>query len=367
MCRPSWGRATGLGGPWCVWCLCGVCVLVGAWRCGVCPGAVVRGAASLRSSPWCPPLLRYHVVLCWPWLVAMPPLRAHVLRSSAGYLSSSFCVAAFFTLSSTLCWSALLPGVHFSQPHLRPCVCFSIFPCLLPRFLGPLLPLLLDPVRQRKGGGVNCCGVGGRNDDMRTWLAVVGVCVVAAAVSPNVACACVAVSWFFSLPLVRRWGPMRACVGVGCLVPWPACTSPLLLLVGTGHTSCSSCMRVFSPGPMHSYQPFFFPRCWRPLRASSLPSRLSPLVVDLCPVGCGGAWVVVSLCLLAHGGRCAAYSFPPLLYSVPSLVSGAVLACSRSCGSFVGRSLVPVLHTWWPAAPSVLLCTYFLLPLLSPL
>ena len=76
------------------------------------------------------------------------------------------------------------------------------FPCLLPCVLGPLLPLLLDPVKQRRGGGVGCCGGGGLDDDMYTSLAVMGVCVPAAAVSPNVVCVCVAVCWFFSIPLV---------------------------------------------------------------------------------------------------------------------------------------------------------------------
>ena len=130
---------------------------------------------------------------------------ARVPRSAADYPSSSFRAAALFTLSLTLRWSALLPGVHFSLPHLLPCLCFGIFPCLLPRFLGPLLPLLLDPVRHRKGGGVGCCGSVGLNNDMHTSLGLVGVCVVAVAVSPNVACVWVAVLWFFSIPLVRRW------------------------------------------------------------------------------------------------------------------------------------------------------------------
>ena len=120
--RPPGGRP-GLGA-----CrVCGACavfgVLVGAWRCGVCRGAVVRRAASLRSSPRCSTLLSYSVVLYLAWLVAVPPSP----HSAAGFPSSSFCVAAFFTLSSTIRWSALFPGLYFSLPHLRPCVCFSIF------------------------------------------------------------------------------------------------------------------------------------------------------------------------------------------------------------------------------------------------
>ena len=77
---------------------------------------------------------------------------------------------------------------------------------------------------------------------------------------------------------------------------------PLPLLVGTGHTSCSSYMRAFFRGGMHSYHPLFFPRCWRPLRGSSPSSRLGPLVVDLCPVGCGrgvGGGPFFALCLRA--------------------------------------------------------------------
>ena len=179
---------------WCAWCLCGVCFLVGVWRCGVCRGVILAVACA-----------------CAPFPTRVP-------RSAAGYPSSSFCVASFFTLSPTLRWSALLPGVHFSLPHLRPCVCFGIFPCLPPRSLGPLPPLLLDPLRQRKGGGVSCCGGGGLNNDMRSSLAVVGVCVVAAAVSSIVACGRVAVSWYFSIPLVLRWRPMRAWRAWGLVV-----------------------------------------------------------------------------------------------------------------------------------------------------
>ena len=87
VCRPYVGRAAGRGCVWCVVCLCGVCVLVGAWRCGVCRGAVVRGAASLRPSPCCPPLLRYLLVLCLPWLGAVPPSpRASLARLLATLL-----------------------------------------------------------------------------------------------------------------------------------------------------------------------------------------------------------------------------------------------------------------------------------------
>ena len=157
VCRPSVGRAAGPGCMWCVWFLCGVCVLVGAWRCGLCRVAVMRGAASLRSLPWClSPALPRVVVLAVACGYA--PFPARVPCSATGYPPSSFCVVAFLTLSPTLRWSALLPRVHLSLPHLLPCVCLGIFPCLLPCFLGPLVPLLLDPVRQRKAGGVGCCG-----------------------------------------------------------------------------------------------------------------------------------------------------------------------------------------------------------------
>ena len=79
----------------------------------------------------------------------------------------------------------------------------------------------------------------------------------------------------------------------------------------------------------------------------------------------GGAWVVVPLCLSARGGWCVAYSSPSLPYPVQSLASGALLACSRSCGSSVGgglgRSCFPYLvggGVWLPPCfcPFIPLC-----------
>ena len=269
------------------------------------------------------------------------PFPARVPRSAAGYPPSSLCVATFFTLSSTVRWSALLPGVHFSLPHLRRVVCFGFFLCLLPRFVGTLLPLFLDPVRQREGGGVGCCGVDGLDDDMRTLFAVVAVCVAGAAVSPIVACVCVAVWWLFSILLVRRWRPMRAWraralvvwslgqrVRCCCRCLW-APGIPLALLV---------CAFLFAVACTHTIHSSFSGVGGLFLRRLLLAA--SVCLLGTCALrGVGGTWVAVPLCLRARAGRCVAYSFPPLLYSVPSLVSGALLACSRSCGSFVGGGL----------------------------
>ena len=59
---------------------------------------------------------------------------------------------------------------------------------------------------------------GGRIDDdigMCTSLAVVGVYVARAAVSPNVVPVCVTVSWCFSIPLVQPWRCMERGWGLG--------------------------------------------------------------------------------------------------------------------------------------------------------
>ena len=47
-------------------------------------------------------------------------------------------VHVFFTLTSTPCWWALLPGAHFSLPVLCPCVWLGFFLGLLPLSHGPL-------------------------------------------------------------------------------------------------------------------------------------------------------------------------------------------------------------------------------------
>ena len=113
---PSVGRAAGLWCVWCVWCLRGVCVLVGSWRCGVRRGNGLCGAASLGSSPWCPPLLRYLVVLCLLWLVALPPSpRASLVR-----------LLAILLLPSVLRHSLPSPLLSIGLPSSLAC----IFPCL---------------------------------------------------------------------------------------------------------------------------------------------------------------------------------------------------------------------------------------------
>ena len=84
---------------------------------------------------------------------------------------------------------------------------------------------------------------------------------------------------------------------------------------------------------------------------------------------CGGARVVVPLRLCARSRWCVAYSSSSLPYRVPPLASGALLACSRSCGFSVGgslgRSCFPYLvgRGVWP--PSVLLSLHTFLLLLG--
>ena len=121
------------------------------------------------------------------------------------------------------------------------------------------------------------------------------------------------------------------------------------LLVGTGHTSCSSCMCVFLRGGMHSYHPFFFPRCWRPLCASSSPS-LGPGVICCGLVPCrvweGRGWRFLCVCVRAVGG---VLRIPLLPCSIPSppwlpvpflLVHAlAVLPLAAALGGLV-------FHTW---------------------
>ena len=141
---PSVGPGARRGCVWCVWFLCGVCVLVGAWWCGVCRGALVRGAASLRLSPWCPPLLRYLLPLCVPLLVAVhPSLRAPLARVRLLPCWRDT-LLLFFLLRRSLLIPLLFIGrpsslaCIFPCPLLRPCVRNGFFLCLLPRSLGPL-------------------------------------------------------------------------------------------------------------------------------------------------------------------------------------------------------------------------------------
>ena len=122
VCRPSVGQAAGHGCVRCVWCLCGICVLVGAWRCGVCHGAVVRGSACLRLPFWCPALLRYLVVFCLPWLVAMPPST----RASLAQLLSTLLLPAL--LRRSLPFPLLSVGLPSSLACIFPCpACVLVF------------------------------------------------------------------------------------------------------------------------------------------------------------------------------------------------------------------------------------------------
>ena len=120
LCRLCVGRAAGRGCVWSVWCLCGVCVLVASWQCSVCHGAVVRGPAFLRLSPWCPPLLRYLVVLCLPLLVGVRPSpRASLARLLATLL-----------LPSLLRRPLPFPLLSDGQPSSLACI-FPCFTCVL--------------------------------------------------------------------------------------------------------------------------------------------------------------------------------------------------------------------------------------------
>ena len=97
-----------------VWCLCaGGCVVV-------------------RLPLWYPPLGCCVVVLC-PSCACRAPFSSRVPCSAAGYAPFSFVVVALFTLSSTLCWPALLPGVHFSPAFAL----VFVWVFLLAYFLGP--------------------------------------------------------------------------------------------------------------------------------------------------------------------------------------------------------------------------------------
>ena len=127
----------------CVWCLCSACR--GAW---CCPSPVPLVPAS-------------QVLCCGVVLSVCLPCPFPCARPFLGcWLSPvSFVASSFFTLSSTLRWLALLPGMHFFP--ISALVCVSVFPlCLLPwpRFSGPLLSLLLGPVRQGEDRGVRAFG-----------------------------------------------------------------------------------------------------------------------------------------------------------------------------------------------------------------
>ena len=279
------------------------------------------------------------------------PFPARVPRSAAGYPSSSFCVAAFFTLLSTLRWSALLPGVHFPLPHLPPCVCFGMLRCLLPHFLGPLLPLILDPARQTKGGGVGCLGGGGLDDDMRTSLAVVVVCIVAAAVPPRVACACVAVSWFFSIPLVRRWRHIREWrawhlvvwshgerVRCCCRCLWAA-GIPLALLV---------CARLFAVACTHTMHSSFRGVGGLFVRCLLLPASVHCCGILPCRVWQGRGSQFSCVCVRGVGGVSLIPSLPCSIPSHPRLSAPFLLFHTRAVLSLAAALFSIPRGVWLP-------------------
>ena len=135
---------------WHVWCLCGVCALAGAWRCGSCCGAWCCSS----SAPLVPPSL---VLCCGVVPVVCLPCPSLLARPAlVCWLPSSFfccCGALYPFLYSPL---ARPPPWLVLFSCLRPGVCLGLSPCLPPwsRFTSPLLSLLLGPVRQRKGVGV---------------------------------------------------------------------------------------------------------------------------------------------------------------------------------------------------------------------
>ena len=348
MCRPSVWRAARLGCAWCVCCLCGVCVLVGAGRCGVWRGAVVRGAASLRSSPWCPPLLRYLVVLCLLWLVALPPSPPASLPRLLRTLLFPYRLRRSlpFPLLSVALPSSLVRFFLASSASL----CVSrYFSCLLPRSLGPLLPLFIDPVRQRKG---------------RVW-AVAGV--AASMMTCSLRCRCwvstllrrrCLLTWSLCVSLCRVSSPYHLygvgtlCVGIGCLVTSRPCMLPLPCLhLLVGFITCLRASGILLARLVCAC----FLLQWQalipsiPLSAvfvTSLsvvsPSRLGLGVICCALVPCrvrGGGVGCGSFVFADASGRFVAYSFPALLSLVPSLASCALLACSPSCGSSVGGGL----------------------------
>ena len=107
----------GCGCVRCVWCLCGAS----------------RGASCCPSSV---PLVPPSPVLCCGAVLAVClscPLPCARPLLSCWLPLVSFVVSSLFTLFSTLCWLALLPGMHFFPASALACV--SVF--LLVWFLGP--------------------------------------------------------------------------------------------------------------------------------------------------------------------------------------------------------------------------------------
>ena len=132
-------RGCGCGCVWCVWCLCGVCR--GA---GCCPSPV--------------PLVPPSVVLC---CCVVPPVCLRCPLPCARPLLVCWLPHVFFR-GFVVLYPFLCPPLARPPPWqarftcLRPCVCLGLSPCLLPwpRFSGPLLSVLLGPVRQREDWGV---------------------------------------------------------------------------------------------------------------------------------------------------------------------------------------------------------------------
>ena len=180
VCRPSVGRAVGCGCAWCAWCAWCLCVCVGAWWPRVCHGAVVRGAASVRPSLLCSPLIpspscccvcRRAVArgcapfpACAPCSCASPALLVR-------YPPSSFLVAAFFypflypLLVGPPLWCVFFPASLASVCVARlfplPTSLFSRSSLLCVATACLLFP---GPLRHGMDRGVGCCGGGGYDD-----------------------------------------------------------------------------------------------------------------------------------------------------------------------------------------------------------
>ena len=127
------------------------------WVCAVCvvpvrcvPRCVVLSFACPSGAPLSGASLR----CCAHRVLAVPPS----LRVSLARLLATPCFFRGFVALYPFLYSPLarpLPW-HALFPCLRPGVCLGLFPCLLSwsRFPGPLLSLLLGPVRQGEDGGV---------------------------------------------------------------------------------------------------------------------------------------------------------------------------------------------------------------------
>ena len=128
-------------------CACGVCgacaVIVcssvrGDAVCAVVPWCVML--PPLYLSRWCPPLLRYLLVLCLPWLVAFPSPRASLGRLLATILPPAL-------LRRSLPFPLLSVGPPSSLVCISPCLA-CVLVCglvtFLAYFLVPRVLLLLS-------------------------------------------------------------------------------------------------------------------------------------------------------------------------------------------------------------------------------